>query len=663
MRKALHIARPRSNPRTSRINAGTRPPGALRPAVFQEPTPSSPVAPLMKSYAALAAALTLFAHTGAHAQSTTAVDATALTKSATASDSRFFTDELFSALRPGVTAAQVAGMKSPFLRALAESMLKGEHAAQWRVALAEPYLPVGTVAKELKTNAYSRFENPVGLCFKAGEQVVIFVGDTKGEKLALKVHSFGREAASHTYALTPGANVLTMRGHGNAYLEYFTENAAKAPAVTVHIASGGAAQGVFDITRKHTNADWKKLLASDAGEILDIRGTRVQLAYPVATLRKVCPEKGVELIRLYDEIIGHQHAIMGLDKHGRTPKNRMFGRVIWRGYMHADGTGAAFHDNTLGSVANPDRLPAAAWGVAHEFGHVNQTRPGMKWVSTTEVTNNIFSSWTNFRLNPSDMRLEHERCDANDGLGGVAGGRFNSFLNAALVAKENWLCQYGPDKRTGYENGGDHFVKLVPMWQLQLYFGEAGFGNRDFYADIFETVRKTDESKLSNGRLQLNFMKNACDSARQDLTDFFRLTGMLKPIDRELDDYTRGQLTITEADCAELAAYARRYPKPASTVIFYMSANSVEAFKKRLPVSGTAERGVSGEGAKRTISHAAWKNAVAFETYKGAELVRVAMVGTGFKDNSATLVAFPEGATRIEAVSWNGTRSLVTGKR
>ena len=612
----------------------------------------------------LLAALLIFAHAGAlAADSAPDITESSLSKSATASDARFFADELFTKLRPGVTAAQVAGMKSPVLRALAESMLKGEHAAEWRVARAEPYLPVDAVAKALKTSPYSRFENPVGLNFKKGEQVVIFVGDTKGENLALKVHSFSREGASHTYPLKPGANLLTMLGHGNAYLEYFTANAAKAPVVPVHIAAGGAAQGVFDITRRHTNADWKKLLASDAGEILDIRGHRVQLAYPVATLRKTCPDKGSELIALYDEIIAHQHAIMGLDKHKKRPKNRMFGRVIWNGYMHADGTGAAFHDNTLGGIANPDKVPANAWGIAHEFGHVNQTRPGMKWVSTTEVTNNIFSSWTNWRLNPGDMRLEHEPCDAGDGLGSVRGGRFNAFLNAALVAKENWLCQRGPDKMSGYENGGDHFVKLAPLWQLQLYFAEAGFGNRDFYADIFEVVRKTDESKLSNGRLQLNFMKNACDSARQDLTDFFAATGMLKPIDRELDDYTRGQLTITEADCKELVAYAKRYPKPASPVIFYMSANAVEAFKKRLPVVGKTGEGVSGEGAKRTVSHTVWKNAVAFETYKGAELVHVSMVGTGTRNNASTLVTFPEGATRLEAVAWDGKRTLVSGNR
>lgn len=31
----------------------------------------------------------------------------------------------------------------------------------------------------------------------------------------------------------------------------------------------------------------------------------------------------------------------------------------------------------------------------------------------------------------------------------------------------------------------DHFVKLAPLWQLELYFKVAGKGNPDFYPDIF----------------------------------------------------------------------------------------------------------------------------------------------------------------------------------
>ena len=160
-----------------------------------------------------------------------------------------------------------------------------------------------------------------------------------------------------------------------------------------------------------------------------------------------------------------------------------------------------------------------------------------------------------------------------------------------------------------------------------------------------------------------SFMKNACDAARQDLTDFFRKTGMLKPIDQELDDYTCARMTITEADCKNLIAYARKYKKPESPVIYYISVNSAEAYKNRLPVRGVYNQGDTEQGNRRIVSHDEWKNAVVFETYKDREMVRITMVGTDSRDNSSTTAPYPEGSTRIEAVSLDGRRTLVYGKR
>lgn len=352
---------------------------------------------------------------------------------------------------------------------------------------------------------------------------------------------------------------------------------------------------------------------------------------------------------------------MGLDKYKVRPKNRMFGRVIWNGFMHADGLGAAFHNDTMGGLADPDKIPQNTWGIAHEFGHVNQTRPGLKWVSTTEVTNNIYSAWVNYNLDPTNVRLEHEPCP--DLVGNTRGGRFNCYLISGIINGENWLAQKGPDKMENYQDGGDHFVKLAPLWQLQLYYGAALRGkNPDFYADIHQIVRKTDESKMSNGDLQLAFMKNACDVAKEDLTDFFIKAGMLKPIDKDMDDYSRGQLTITQKQCDDLVKYAKKYAKPESPVLYYISANSVNAFKNKLPVEGELGKGVSGEGDTRTISHSDWKNVVAFETYAGDKIVSACIVGTDSPDNSSTLVRLPEGATHIEAVSWDGKRSTVYKK-
>lgn len=574
-------------------------------------------------------------------------------------DADLFADRTFLRLKPGIGAARVDAMANPVLRNVARELRAGRFRPEARLRICQPFEPVNSLSARLKTSGYSQFENPTGIWFEAGEDAVLSVGPTKDQKIAMRVCDFGRQGGDKTYALTEGVNVVKIANAGLAYIRYHTDAWQTASPIGVGILSGKV-NGVFDPVTQ-TNEDWKRMLAGAVCEVVDIYGPQVQLVFPVAEMRQWCPENGRELSALYERIIRREHEMMGLVKYGLVPRNHIFGRVIWKGYMHADGLGAAFHHDTMRDIGNPARIPTNSWGIAHEFGHVNQVRPGMRWVSTTEVTNNLFSAWVNFDLDPRSMRLEHERIDGGDG--NVVGGRFNAFLNSALVAGEPWLCQKGPDKMQGYENGGDHFVKLTPLWQLQLYYGAAGLGNPDFYPDIFQKVRLTNEAGMSNGRLQLNFMRNACDSARQDLSVFFARTGMLKPIDRELDDYGRGRLTITRQDCDDLVAYAAKYPKPESPVIFYLSANSLEAYKNRLPVRGGARQGVAAKGKTRIIDHAQWKNVAVFETYRGDELIKIAMVGTGSDANTSTLVQYPEGATRIEAVGWDGKRTLVDGAR
>ncbi len=62
------------------------------------------------------------------------------------------------------------------------------------------------------------------------------------------------------------------------------------------------------------------------------------------------------------------------------------------------------------------------------------------------------------------MRLETEV------LNGAAGNRFNAYLNNAFINGQEWGLQAGPDASYGANSsdqwGGDHFVKLAPLWQL-----------------------------------------------------------------------------------------------------------------------------------------------------------------------------------------------------
>lgn len=587
-----------------------------------------------------------------------------MTSFAQDSDVSLFSNSNLSALKKNVSQEDVSKIKNPILKEVAGQLLNNTYPIKERMKNYECYLSPSVLSRQLKTSSYSQFENPTGIYFNDGDKAIVWVGQTKGAEIELRVTNWGDEHyKDKKYPLKEGYNYINVENKGNSYISYFSEDKVSKHKIQVHIL-GGQINGVFELG-KDDNIRWAELLENAASPVLDIVGKQTQLAYAVASLRQEAPNEGVELIQLYDSIIGIQHQIMGLVKYKRVPKNHMFGRVIWKGFMHADGIGAAFHDNTMKDVANVARLRKNSWGVAHEFGHVNQVRPDMKWVGTTEVTNNIYSVWTQYIYNTDAPKLEREKLRDYDGQ--KIGGRITAYMESAFVHRQPWLTQAGNDRwdrERPRDWGGDHFVKLVPLWQLQLYFAVAGkgnsWGNPDFYGDIFI---KAIDAPLQQGRqdsyYQLEFIKRACDAAKLDLTDFFEQSCMLFPIDLWVDDYTCAQMTITENDIRKVKSYASKYKKPDTPVLHYITANSIDAYSKKLPLQGASGSGFRKEDKTLVIDNGIWKNAVAFETYAGDKLVKVAFVGAGSDDVKTTVVHTPEGTTSVKAVGWDGTRKDV----
>ncbi|MFV0417264.1 MAG: M60 family metallopeptidase [Dysgonomonas sp.] len=579
-------------------------------------------------------------------------------------DVTLFSNSNLSVLKKNATQADIDKIESSVLRDAANQLLAGNYPLTERFKSYECYLSPLVLAKQLKTSPYSQFENPTGIYFNEGDKAIVWVGATKGVDIELRVTNWGDEHyKDKKYLLQEGYNFIDIENKGNSYISYFSDDKVSKHKIPVHIL-GGQVNGVFELG-KDDNKRWAELLNNATSHVLDIVGKQTHLAYSVASLKNEAPNEGVELIQLYDSIINIQHRIMGLVKYKRVPKNHMFGRVIWKGFMHADGTGAAFHDNTMKDIANVAKLRKNSWGVAHEFGHVNQVRPNMKWVGTTEVTNNIYSVWTQYIYNPDAPKLEREKLRDYDGA--KIGGRITAYMESAFVHRQPWLTQAGNDRwdrERPRDWGGDHFVKLVPLWQLQLYFAVAGednsWGNKDFYGDIFI---KAIDAPVQQGRqdsyYQLEFIKRACDAAKLDLTDFFEQSCMLYPIDLWVDDYTCAQMTITEDDIKKVKSYAAKYKKPSTPVLHYITANSTDVYKKKLPLQGVSGSGFTKDEKQLVIDNDVWKNAVAFETYNGDELVKVAFVGAGSDDVKTTIVHTPKGTTSVKAVGWDGIRKEV----
>ncbi len=137
---------------------------------------------------------------------------------------------------------------------------------------------------------------------------------------------------------------------------------------------------------------------------------------------------------------------------------------------------------------------------------------------------------------------------------------------------------------------------------------------------------------------------------------------MLKVVDKIFDDYTPGRKTITQQMIDEAVSYAQKYPKPKTDYIYYISGNSVDAYKNKRQVTGQFNTGITGTTTKQ-VSHSVWNNVTVFETYAENVLQSITMVGTGSSNVSFTNVPYPSDATRIEAVGYDGSRTLVFGAR
>ncbi len=515
---------------------------------------------------------------------------------------------------------------------------------------ARAFKDIGALAQEYKSRNYDRFENATGIFGRKGETLRVRVNGQPAAPIHLLIHSFEDKTvnAETSIPLKAGDNTVTLPHEGLVYISYFTPDGQGKPVdITI---TGGTDNGVY---RKGDGAKrWQQLLRNPGSEYLDIVTDYTHLVYNKEGLLKHCPTNPEPLLAIYDDLIGDQFRTLGLFKYKRWYGNHMMGRNGIGGFMHADGLGAYYSKDSMGAVTDVNKLDY--WAIAHEFGHVNQINPGLRWHGTGETTNNIFSMRARYKYTPGQLPLEDNPSASIDG--NMVCGCFNTFFQGAIINGEPFRFQMGPSNLRDYAKGGDVFVSIVPFWQLELYYNMAGMGsNKDFYPDLCEKLRlDPSEPKLTPGESQVRFCCYACDVAGENLIPYFEKVGLLKEVDRAIGDYGDGRITITPEMIAQAREYGKKYKAPASPVIHLISSHSLDAFRNRLPVQGSANIGVTPGTDSITIDNGAWKNVVAYYTYAGNKLIRIALPGTGDASGKTTRVAFPEEATRVEAVAWDG---------
>lgn len=601
--------------------------------------------------------------------------------------SPYFTDAICTKLKPTVNQDTANAIANPYVKQLVNNILSGTYSTKYRVGEFQAYRPTSSLASELKTSYYNSYENPTGIYFGKGEKVVIFVDGMGSDKASLIIKSFGQASYSgeghpeSSYSLVNGVNVITTTNRGNGYLSYYTDNYAKAPNIKIHFANAKE-NGYFDLERGDTNDDWKTLLANACSDIVDVRTKRMQVACPLYWLKAKCPTNGHELALIYDSVIYREREIMGLSLFGREPKNHQFARPV-DGGMFADGTGAAAAFDLFGGWVNPSGFDF--WGFGHELGHVNQVRPGLKWTGCGETTNNISSAWVEYNLGTGYLRLEDENSGVND-YSGLRGGRFETYLEEGVRKGVYWQLQDGPDYHgatpesvtvtdinydgtaigsiTTTKRNYDHFVKVVPLWQLLLYTQLAG-KSMNAYPKVIEGIRTyPNENAMTNGQLQMKFMRSFCDSTKINFLPFFEKAGMLKPINSYIEDYSAGWIKISQQMIDDLKSYiaAKGYSQPAAS-LNYINGYNWKTFRDEAPLTeATLNTGCSKLSSGRIqVDANVWKNAVAYETYAAdGTLLRITMFGLGAPQKSSryTQVLWPstENPAYIMAVGFDGKR-------
>ena len=560
-----------------------------------------------------------------------------------------FTDQTCSALKTGITDEDIKACKSDFHKNIALYLKTGKYPSEFRIQEYKAYPHPDTQAKANKTSPYSLLDNPTGMAIGNGEELVIFVGETAGQKIQIRIQDLAVPGddgfGGISYTLNEGVNQIHAPKKGLIYILYHTEDFETARPVKIHIASGHV-NGYFDVT-KHSGSDWKRLRDAAKEPFFDVIGKYAHLTFPTKDFILYTPD-GKALIEAYDKIVESEMLLMGLFKYNKVFKNRMYFNVTYRGYMYATSYHTAYHESTMPDLCDVSKLTdKSLWGPCHEVGHCNQTRPGLKWHGTTEVTNNIMSMYLQNSIFKRDSHLQTTKL--NDGSP-------NRYAKAwtEIIAANAPHCDF---------KSNDVFCKLVPFWQLELYFGnvlgQTPLQQDDkggFYPDVYEYVR-THPDLNTAGEQQTEFVYICSQVAQMDLTDFFTKWGFLTPVETTIDDYGNGQVKVTQARVEEIKqrVASLNYPQP-NVALEYITDNNWKLYQNPQPViEGQAMR--SGNTLKMTD----WKNVVAYEvTNKEGKKIFISE-GILFPDATAsfTINTDWEEGFKVYAVSASGERTEV----
>lgn len=532
-----------------------------------------------------------------------------------------FSDKACTELKPGTTREDIMAIENEFIKNMALAIYNKVY-DEFRIGNFKSYPDPSIISRSNKTSTYGIYDNVTGIYVKWGTEMVVFMNDFEGE-ISLRVVNHNQGFGGVDFVLKPGVNRFKANTEGLAYLIYQDEQQYD---VKANFATGKI-NGYFDVA-KHSQADWRELIENAEYSYFDVLGELAHLSFTTADFRQHTNDI-TELIGLYDDIVDLEQDFLGLYKYDRANKTRMYFRTNTHQdmYMFATSYRTEYSKGTMPALCNAATLRSTPWGPAHEVGHVNQTRPGLRWLGMTEVTTNIYSLYVQTTWG-NDARIDAEKLDPYNNRYEKA---FTEMLAANLAHGEH----------------DDVFCKLVPFWQLQLYFSNV-LGQEDFYKDVHEIIRENPDPTTS-GAAQVEFAKICSDVAQTDLTEFFIKWGFLKAVDISMDDYGQGTINVTQSMVDDAISYiqSKGYPKPEMKLEF-LHEQSLSAFKsKSNPTVGTA----SVSNNRITISGTS--NAAVYQLERNGKIIFISPRDT------FSVTSF-DPSDKIFAVGYDGERKEIS---
>ena len=411
--------------------------------------------------------------------------------------------------------------------------------------------------------------NPTGIYVKSdSEPLYVFVDEDVPSDATLYFAGLGVDQmfnnAKTGQKLQKGLNIIDGEADKLYYILYtadtkaMTKRLSEWPTIKIHI-EGGIVDGYYDASR-HTDADYKKLLAAVTGSTLVIKGQHSVMNIRTSILKKTFPNKIHKASACLDSLAVWENDLFGINESvangekAGAPWYMTGGDAFYPGYFNNpiyvdnDSPGSYAHANEFGThfsvgasenCLNPYISNYDEGGASHEIGHQHQFPINLE--GFTEGSNDLFANVNRFLMG-------HR----------ASTGRPLSVTMQEFARREPF-----------YWRPVDNSC-LRMYYSLYLYYHQAQ-KNTSFYPELFKALRNDRISTwgANTNNSGLKFVRKVCEVAQEDLTDFFTVYGFFEPVsNRYLQDYGDHRLTNRQTDIDNTKAVIAQYPVKNREIIF-----------------------------------------------------------------------------------------------